>query len=293
MPRIKKSYGIICCRSNKSGAQILMVKKATTYHFCEFVAGHYKFYNEQHLKRLFNNMTYYEKMDILSLKFPNLWYRIYMESPEHNKGIWITAYIKKKSMFELAFLQDGGDKLQRLISNSINGDTPWEFPKGRKDNEQKETDLETAIREFTEETGITGDKYKILWHIKPYVETYTDFGTTYQNKYYYVQAIGDWDPVYKFYDKRQISEVSTVRWISINDIKYMQLEDVTFNRLTRMFAKILKKYKNDRSQHNTILVNKLLGDNKPLGNNKPLGDDKPLGNNKQPGNNKPLGNDYL
>jgi hypothetical protein len=28
--------------SFKNGIQILMVKKSTTYHFCEFVAGHYK-----------------------------------------------------------------------------------------------------------------------------------------------------------------------------------------------------------------------------------------------------------
>jgi len=252
MPGTKKSYGIVCCRANpKKGLEILMIKKSTTYHYCEFVAGHYKRNNDLHLKKLFNNMTYGEKMDILSMKFENMWYRIYMENPDKvyfqgSQNIWAGQYIKKRTKFERSFFHDSGESLRNLIADSRNVETPWEIPKGRRDESKKESEIETAIREFEEETGVDTTKYIILWHLTPYVETYTDFGTTYQNTYYYAQAIGEWEPVYKFYDKKQLSEVSNIKWVSQNDLKNMQLEEVTYKRLMQSFYKISKKYRNNK-----------------------------------------------
>ncbi len=246
---IKKSYGLLCCRqSEKNGVEILMVKRSTTYHFCEFVSGHYRKQNMSHLLKLFNNMTYHEKMDILSLKFQNMWYRIYMENPDKvffqgNNSSWMSSYIKKKNKFESTFLHDSGNRLKSLISSSNNVDTPWEFPKGRQNKEEEEID--TAMREFYEETGIDREKYSILWHIKPYIETYTDFGITYQNIYYYANAIGNWNPTYT-YHKSQLSEVSSIKWISLNILVHMNLDNITHNRLIKSFRKIIKKYKNNR-----------------------------------------------
>jgi len=252
MPNIKKSYGIICCRRGKEGVQIMMVKKSTTYHFCEFVAGHYRKHNETHLAKLFNNMTYHEKMDILSMKFQTMWYRIYRENPDEvymqgTRNPWASSYIKKKSKFESTFMQDGGARLKRLIEQSNNVDTEWEFPKGRK-NSPDESHIDAASREFSEETGVDREQFKILWHVRPYVSTYDDFGTTYQNTYYYAEAIGDWEPVYRFYNKHQISEVSAVRWVTKSSLLHMNLEAVTYNRLVKSFEKAIKKYKNSTSR---------------------------------------------
>ena len=147
MPGVKKSYGIICFRPGKNGLQILMVKKSTTYHFCEFVAGHYRKQNDLHIIRLFNNMTYHEKMDILSMKFSNMWYRIYRENPDKvffqgRQNIWASSYVKKKGKFEEIFLRDSGNKLHKLVANSCNVETPWEFPKGRRNEAKKEGEVE-------------------------------------------------------------------------------------------------------------------------------------------------------
>lgn len=246
---LKKSYGIICFRKSNDNLQLLMVKKSTTYHFCEFVAGRYNKHSNVQLIKLFNNMTYHEKMDILSMMFQNMWYRIYMENPDkvfmqRNQNFWSLLYLKQKNKFETRFLQDGGERLKKLIACSSNVDTPWEFPKGRKDTDKEEDDIETAIREFYEETGIDDSKYTLLWHIKPYVETYTDFGTTYQNIYYFAEANYIWEPDYKFYNKKQISEIALVKWVSNADLSHMNLEEVTFRRLLKSFQKIITKYKN-------------------------------------------------
>ncbi len=247
--KLKKSYGILCFRPSTDGYQILMIKKSTTYHFCEFVSGHYKKHNEAHLKKLFNNMTYHEKMDILGMQFGNMWYRVYKENPMigfNSRNKWTSLYLKREEKFKLTFMQDGGLRLKSLIADSDNVETPWEFPKGRKDENKREGEIETAMREFYEETGVSSDKYRILWHLTPYKETYTDFGITYQHIYYFAEAIGQWEPVYKFQDKMQISEISAVRWIQKKDLSFMQLEKTSHARLVKCFDKILRKYKNSR-----------------------------------------------
>ena len=190
MSKIKRSYGIICCRKINSAYQIILIKKPVTYYFCEFILGHYRRKDEQHLKKLFNNMTYHEKCDILSLKFNIMWYRIYKSDPEKINNDRISKYYyKKKTKFETNFLYDNGKRLRYLISDSKNTETQWEVPKGRKieinysiqsdakvlpdkkiltnkqtatNRNEKEEDLNAAIREFTEETRISSNKYDIL-----------------------------------------------------------------------------------------------------------------------------------
>jgi 8-oxo-dGTP pyrophosphatase MutT (NUDIX family) len=250
MTKIKKSYGLICCRKHPTkGLQIILIKKPTTYHFCEFVSGHYRRNDNTHLHKLFANMTYHEKMDILSMKFANMWYRVYKSQPDQaflqNSSNFLTKqYIRKKNKFEVAFLHDGGQRLKKLISDSINVETIWEIPKGKRRETKEEADIDAAIREFTEETLIQSDHYRFLWRVKPYIETYADFGVTYQNIFYYAEAIGEWEPSIKFGNNQQISEVSAIRWCSKNDLNNMALEKTTYRRLINMFNKVGKKWKN-------------------------------------------------
>jgi 8-oxo-dGTP pyrophosphatase MutT (NUDIX family) len=246
MPKIKDSYGIICCRPSKDGTQLLMIKKSTTYHFSEFIHGKYTKHDNTHLIRLFNNMTYHEKTDILTLNFQTMWYRIYRMNPsqyEHNRNNrMLSVYYDKKSKFETTFLHDGGTRLKKLIDQSTNGETPWEFPKGRKNNIHEHT-LDTAIREFTEETGIEKSKYRILWRVLPYIECYKDFGTTYRNTYYIAEAIGEWEPIYNFTNNTMVNEVSSIKWVCKQHLRFMDLDSVSYMRVNKSIKKIIKKYK--------------------------------------------------
>jgi 8-oxo-dGTP pyrophosphatase MutT (NUDIX family) len=259
MSRIKKSYGVICCRKDPvHGLQIILIKKPTTYHFCEFVAGHYRKSDDAHLKKLFNNMTYHEKMDILSMKFAVMWYRMYKVTPEqvfsHSNNFYTKQYMRKKAKFEVSFLHDSGIRLKKLMADTVNAETLWEVPKGRRQENIDEGLINAAIREFSEETLIDRRKYQMLWHLKPYIETYSDFGTTYQNIFYYADITNNdlsWEPNIVFSNGQQISEVSAVRWCSFVDIKAMRLDPNTHRRLVNMFKKMAKKYKNKYSKDYT------------------------------------------
>ncbi len=247
---MKKSYGLICCRMHPIyGIQLVLVKKPMTYHFCEFISGHYRKNDEIHLKKLFNNMTFHEKLDILSMKFNLMWYRVYKTNPDQlfmqGIGSFLSKqYMRRKTKFEASFLHDGGARLKKLMDDTTNAETIWEVPKGRRQEQSGEEYINAAIREFTEETNIQPTQYSLLLHIPPYIETYSDFGTTYQNIYYYATAIGDWTPAIKFSNGMQISEVSSIGWCSLLDIKNMKLEKNTHRRLMTLFKKISKKYKN-------------------------------------------------
>jgi 8-oxo-dGTP pyrophosphatase MutT (NUDIX family) len=70
----------------------------------------------------------------------------------------------------------------------------WGIPKGRRDN--KETDLQCAIREFQEETQITGNELTIYKNILPLEEVYVgNNGIRYRHVYFIGELKGDITPV--------------------------------------------------------------------------------------------------
>ena len=59
-----------------------------------------------------------------------------------------------------------------LFNNTIHWDEPeWGFPKGRRN--YKEKDLECALREFEEETGIQKSSLTIIKNLNPFEEIFT------------------------------------------------------------------------------------------------------------------------
>lgn len=246
---MRKSYGIICIRKHENQYQILMVKKPVTYYFCDFVLDRCKWADGKYIPRMFDNMTYHEKMDILSFKFSTLWYRIYHIDPESDNMTrdQMTKYMNKKDKFSRTHLRNK-DKIRNAIMRSNNADTIWEIPKGRK--RETEAPVDAAIREFKEETTVHFDDYTMLPRMKPYVETYTDCGITYQSTYYYADIKSEdkdedtkSDINIKFRNLYHISEVEAVRWCSMADLKHMHRGAIAI-RLCNMFKKIIKKYKN-------------------------------------------------
>ena len=86
-------------------------------------------------------------------------------------------------------------------------ETEWEFPKGRRNSREK--DLECALREFEEETGIDCENICVIQNVLPFEETF--IGTnhkSYKHKYFlaYMNEINDDDLNY------QKTEVSKIEW---------------------------------------------------------------------------------
>jgi 8-oxo-dGTP pyrophosphatase MutT (NUDIX family) len=169
--------------------------------------------NNQALIELFNGMTVDEKLNILSLNFAQIWYRVWLNTPRN------ATYYVAKNKFETTFMPDDGAKLRKLINKSSNSKLIWEIPKGRKRN-KTEPDIQCAIREFTEETGVAKKNYKIFPSSR-HTYSYIDAGTRYTNTYFVGLTRSDIEPRINFGLQDQIDEIGDIRWMSIEEIRFI------------------------------------------------------------------------
>ena len=253
--KYKVSYGIALCKYNKlknNQPEILMVKKRYTYQYFMFVYGYYKKSNIKYLMYLFDNMTFGEKVDILSMNFDNIWYRLWLINIDNINNILdksneisynLSYYKCKRDIFNKTFLKDGGALLKKLINNSTNSVTPWEIPKGSAINDENHIDC--AIREFEEETGISSDNYNILWNVDPVVLSHKDENIVYKSIYYvaYLKSNSNWTPKISFNNINQINELEQVCWISLNDISFLGLNEKNKSKLIRNYKNIIYWFK--------------------------------------------------
>lgn len=249
--RIKKSYGILCARFNNKTKkiEILLIQKRATFYYTDFILKNHIKYNENNLLYFFDHMTHDEKLDILSLDFSRMWYRIWMINPDfpHNSEEQKLSqeryekYIAYKNNFEKNYLMDKGRGLKELINKSQHSECLWEIPKGRKATPY-EKDMVCAMREFEEETGISSSEYYILDE-PPLTMTNNSPNTKYIN-YYYIAIMPNIKNIKLNYNNiQQLSEVSKIEWMDLDKINLIDTNKKLYN-LSKSANKMLrKKYK--------------------------------------------------
>jgi 8-oxo-dGTP pyrophosphatase MutT (NUDIX family) len=221
----KTSYGIACCRIVNGIPEILLIRKRFTYAYAEFMHGNYTMSS---LPGLLNKMTIDEKHDIMSMNFQQMWYRIWLGyNPKWPDYCILQA--KFTSMF------GDGTRLKKLIRASKHADYVWEIPKGRR--KKTETNINCAVREHFEETGISKKWYKVHPIIKSY--SFVDDGVKYNNHYYVATMTRRIDPVVNFGYASQIEEVSDIKWMSAAQVSVV---DKT-GQLSRFVAAIFRAAK--------------------------------------------------
>jgi len=121
-------------------------------------------------------------------------------------------------------------------------ETEWEFPKGRRN--QKEKDLECALREFEEETGISRNKLIVIENIFPFEEIFIGSNhKSYKHKYFLAlmdTSDSDIDPLNNF----QITEVSKLEWKSIDKcLESIRPYNLEKKELIVNINKVLQEYR--------------------------------------------------
>jgi 8-oxo-dGTP pyrophosphatase MutT (NUDIX family) len=232
--RDKTSYGIICCRRTPRGSEMILVCKRYTYAYGGFVHGKYDSGADGELISMFSQMTIDEKHDIMSLNFGQIWYRMWQR--EIPRG---SNYYMARNKFENAFVAtDGGQRLRRLLGRATNARPIWEVPKGRKKN-KTETDLQCAIREFTEETGVAKRDYKLFPQAR-YSYSFIDEGVKYTNIYFFALARRDFEPRINFQSTEQVCEVADIKWMGILGIRAVDTKQRLEHLARRSFNYIKK-----------------------------------------------------
>ena len=104
---IKKSFGVILCKINyiTNNPEVLLVHKRYTYAYTTFVYGKYSKpniwpkFNNGYILNILSQMTVNELLDIWSLNFEQMWYRISLQNINDE------LYKKKYNKFYNTFIK--------------------------------------------------------------------------------------------------------------------------------------------------------------------------------------------
>ena len=196
--------------------EYLMIQRTDSFGYVEFIRGKYSLYNCQYIKNIIDEMTVYEKNNILTKPFNELWSLLWGEySGIQYRGeeqVSKNKFLQLKNGIEMS----SGVKynLESLVSSSTtNWETAeWGFPKGRRNHQEK--DLDCGFREFEEETGYDKFSLKLIHNVIPYEEIFIGSNIkSYKNKYYlsYMSR----DTMQK--NEYQKSEVKNMKWLSYKE----------------------------------------------------------------------------
>lgn len=175
------SYGVILFRYVDSEPQYLLIQRRDSLGYIEILRGKYRITDEKYLQTQVNGMTDAEREKICTKTFEELWTALWQNgtTPSHyHKSEQETA----KHKFN--YLRDEG-VFKRLCETAPKSwPTPeWGFPKGRRDS--KEADIECALRELWEETGVAKEDIHLLENVDPFFEDFQGTnGVRYCHKYY-------------------------------------------------------------------------------------------------------------
>lgn len=226
------SLGVIAFTMKHGVYHYLMIQRKDSLGFVDFIRGKYNIKNLQYLLNIFNEMTVQEKTMLKLCTFQQLWdhmwnYREisvrYKNELEHSKK----KFTALKNGVEINGEMYTIDKLVSLSTTEWN-ETEWGFPKGRRN--YKETDLNTALREFNEETGLNIKDLHILKNVIPYDEVFTGSNyKSYRSRYYIAGMMENTDQFQK-----QDCEVNDIGWFT--------------------FEECMKKIRNNHQEKQQILI---------------------------------------
>jgi len=128
-----------------------------------------------------------------------------------------------------------------LISNSTTEwkETEWEFPKGRRNYQEK--DLDCAIREFEEETGFSKKDIVIIDNLMPFEEIFIGSNhKSYKHKYFLAYTNKTDDIMQNF----QQTEVSKLEWKTLEScLQSIRPYSIEKKQLIIGIDKVLQEYR--------------------------------------------------
>ena len=247
------SFGIIAFRKKDDIVEYLMIERKNSFGYIDFIRGLYSLNNILQLQATFDEMTTIEKKNIQSCTFSELWnemwgYNSDSDQPRHfnfERENSNNLFSILKNGISIPSIIDGVEtnvmiSIDYLIENSCTNWSyaEWEFPKGRRFSGER--DILCALREFIEETGISGEFITIIDNVTPFEEHFV--GTnykTYRHKYFLAHCTNDIIEL----DKFQQSEVKQMAWMTYEQcIDHIRLYNVEKKAVLKNVNTLIKEY---------------------------------------------------
>ena len=207
----RTSFGVILYHYVDNELKLLMIRRKHTIGFIQIIRGKYMRTDSTYLTTLFNVLTNFEVELIKTKPFKDLWEYVWMEKYFNTRTSphLTTSFVRAREKFNAL------DRAVFISSRTTNYvDQEWGFPKGKKN--PKESNVNTAKRELAEESGIEALDIEML--PKKFEEKYTSYdGLEYNNIYYVAKYTGDAVDFVISNRREQLTEVSDIKFLSINE----------------------------------------------------------------------------
>ena len=202
--------------------QVLLIQRRDSLGYVDLLRGKYSIHDVEYIKKQIAGMTDEEREKILNRDFDELWAEMW--GSESND----VQYKKDKenSRNKLMALREGitldisgtTATLEDFVRNCpVHWDTPeWGFPKGRRDG--SESDLDCALREMREETGLNAEDVVVISNLEPLSETFFGSNRVHYCHKYFVIFVPDGNKVkYDITNPHMRREIGGLGWFSMND----------------------------------------------------------------------------
>jgi 8-oxo-dGTP pyrophosphatase MutT (NUDIX family) len=220
------SFGIIALRTTESLPEVLLIRRRDSLGYVEFLRGRYTLSTTEFIQRLIDQMTADEHRRLGTISFDDLWNNLWNHQ---NTRQYRNEYEHAKQLFER--LKTTGDISGRTLQQYIAAcpthwrEPEWGFPKGRRS--QHESEFQTAVREFREETGWRHPLPVCSTDIAPLTEIYVGSnGITYRQVYYIGMCHTECKVGMDISNHVQAREVSAVEWCSL-DIAFAKIRSTS------------------------------------------------------------------
>jgi hypothetical protein len=170
--------------------KVILVQRRNTIGFMEFMRGKYEVDNHNYIIKLFNMLTFDEKRLLREYDSFDVIRKIIGMGKEHRYG---KEYNESRNKFESLKDHADGNMIHKLLDKSFTrwNSPEWGLPKGRKGG--REYDIDCAVREFVEESGIKAKNLIVFRNIKPLEELYTGINGVVYKHIYYLAMLKDTD----------------------------------------------------------------------------------------------------
>jgi 8-oxo-dGTP pyrophosphatase MutT (NUDIX family) len=232
------SYGIVLFHEFDGIRKFLMLRRKDSYGYIDFIRGKYSITNEFQIQSIIDEMSIHEKERIIKFSFNKLWTDMWLDSKNSHKNEEFNSEKKFYQITDKSNLININTFLDKSKTSWI--ETEWEFPKGRRNF--NENDLECALREFEEETGINKENISIIENLLSFEEVFIGTNLKAYKHKYFLAYLNKNNSITNL-DNYQISEVSKLEWKTYDEcLESIRPYNLEKKKLITNINNVLEKY---------------------------------------------------